>query len=91
MKNRDFRDLLNEFSVAEVRCLVIGGYAFSFHAMPRFTKDLDIWIDNSAENAIRVWTALGRFGAPLRSLAIEDFTSSDLIYRSVFHRSASTS
>lgn len=81
MKNRDFRDLLNEFCVAEARFLVVGGYAVSFHARPRFTKGLDIWVDSNAQNATRVWTALGPFGAPLRTLAAEDFTSADLIYQ----------
>lgn len=34
----DFRDLLNEFNAAGVRCLVVGATAVSYHAEPR-TKD----------------------------------------------------
>jgi len=39
----DFRDLLEEFDRAKVEYVLIGGYAFAFHAQPRATKDLDCW------------------------------------------------
>jgi hypothetical protein len=38
------------------------------HAVPRFTKDLDVWIDPSPENASRAMAALVQFGAPTQSL-----------------------
>ena len=41
---------------------------------PRFTKDLDLWVRASAENAPRVYAALARFGAPVRQLTAEDFS-----------------
>lgn len=37
----DFVDLLAAFADAEVRYLVIGGYAVGFHDRPRATKDRD--------------------------------------------------
>lgn len=40
--NSDFKDLLHEFSVAEVRYPIVGGYAVVHYARPRFTKDLDL-------------------------------------------------
>jgi len=33
---------------------------------PRFTKDLDLWVEASEQNAPRVFRALAEFGAPLR-------------------------
>lgn len=60
----DLKDLLGEFDAAEVRYLVIGGYAVSFHSAPRFTKDLDLWVEDSAENLERAEHALAKFGAP---------------------------
>lgn len=38
----DFRDLLNEFNAAGVRCLVVGASAVSYHAEPRHPKDPDL-------------------------------------------------
>jgi len=60
----DFRDLLSAFAREQVRYLLIGGYAVSFHGRPRFTKDIDLWIAGDAENLTRVHAALTLFGAP---------------------------
>jgi hypothetical protein len=38
--NPDFRDLFVAFDDVEVRYLVVSAYAVTFHARPRFTKDL---------------------------------------------------
>lgn len=50
---------------------------------PRFTKDLDVWIRNSPENAAKVYEALAEFGVPLQKdgLAPEDFTNEDITYQ----------
>jgi hypothetical protein len=61
---QDFVDLLTEFAVAEVRYLVIGGYAVGFHDRPRTTKDLDLLLEDTAENTERACQALSAFGAP---------------------------
>jgi hypothetical protein len=54
---KDQRDLLREFNANNVRFLIVGGYAFSFYTEPRATKDLDIFIDRSPENALRSATS----------------------------------
>ena len=48
----------------EVRYLVIGGLAFIYHARPRYTKDMDLWIDPSPGNVERANAALAEFGSP---------------------------
>jgi hypothetical protein len=40
--HQDFKELLSAFNAGQVRYLIVGGYAVSFHAQPRATKDLDI-------------------------------------------------
>jgi hypothetical protein len=79
--NRDFRDLFFEFNEAEVRYLVVGAYAVTFHSRPRYTKDLDIWVDSAPENAPRVWTALRAFGAPMERVAPEDFSKDGMVFQ----------
>jgi len=44
---------------------VIGGLAFIYHARPRYTKDMDLWIDPSPRNVRRANVALAEFGSPL--------------------------
>lgn len=61
---QDFEDLLELLSEHGVRYLIVGGLAFIYHAKPRFTKDIDLWIDPDPENVARANTALGEFGSP---------------------------
>lgn len=62
--NPDFRDLFAALNDAGARYLLVGGYAVAFHGQPRFTKDLDVWIEASIENVPRVFAALSIFSAP---------------------------
>jgi hypothetical protein len=77
----DFKELLSALNARQVKYLVVGGYAVSFHAQPRATRDLDILIKADAENGRAVFAALAQFGAPLEGLS-----SQDLIEPSSFHR-----
>ena len=61
---RDFEDLLMLMDKHNVRYLVVGGMAFIFHAKPRFTKDMDLWIDPAPDNVGRANAALSEFGSP---------------------------
>ncbi|MGH9739366.1 MAG: nucleotidyltransferase [Candidatus Acidiferrales bacterium] len=79
----DFKELLRAFNEKGAEYLIVGGYAVMKYTEPRFTKDLDVWIRNSAENAVKVYQALTEFGAPLTSdrLTPEDFASEDMTYQ----------
>jgi hypothetical protein len=78
---QEFKELLSILNDNEVKYLVVGGYAVSFHAQPRATKDLDILIKPDAENAIAVYKALARFGAPIEGLTPEDFIEKGKFFR----------
>ena len=43
--NSDFKDLLRCLNIARVKYLLVGGYAVMHYSEPRYTKDLDIWVD----------------------------------------------
>ena len=61
---QDFEDLLQMLGKRRVRYLIIGGLAFIYHAKPRYTKDMDLWIDPSRDNVKRANAALAEFGSP---------------------------
>jgi hypothetical protein len=63
--HQDFKELLSAFNAGRVKYLIVGGYAVSFHAQPRATKDLDILVGTDAENSRAVYAALAKFGAPV--------------------------
>jgi hypothetical protein len=79
--NRDFVEMLSALSDAGAEFLVIGAHAVAAHGFLRGTRDLDIWIRPTAENAQRVWRALVEFGAPLRNVTIEDLHTPELVYQ----------
>jgi hypothetical protein len=77
--NADFRDLFAALNGAGARYLLVGGYAVAFHAEPRFTKDLDVWVDVEGDNGDRVFRALGVFGAPLEGTTPQDFSRPEMV------------
>jgi hypothetical protein len=68
----DFLDLLRALLGADVRFLVVGAYAVGVHGRPRATKDLDVWVEASVDNAPKVIKGLIEFGAPLMGLTEAD-------------------
>lgn len=61
---RDFEDILALLAKHEVKYLIIGGLAFIYHALPRYTKDIDLWIEPEEQNVRRANEALTEFGSP---------------------------
>lgn len=82
-ENPHLTELLQRLSALKVEFLIVGGYAVMKYGEPRFTKDLDIWIRSTPENADRVYIALAEFGAPLDAdgLTVRDFASPGIIYQ----------
>jgi hypothetical protein len=79
MLSKDFKEFIELLNVHSVRYLVVGGYAVAFHGYPRYTKDLDVWIELSPENAENVINALEEFGFGSLGLKTDDFLESDQI------------
>ena len=71
----DFKEILSIFNEYEVKYLIVGAYAVMKYSEPRYTKDLDIWIEASEDNSKRVYAALREFGAPLSDMSEADFAS----------------
>ena len=79
--NPDYADMFRHLNARGARYLVVGAYAVVFHTEPRYTKDIDIWILPTPENARRVFDALAAFGAPLEGVVPEDFADPDIVYQ----------
>nr|MEE4268811.1 hypothetical protein [Candidatus Krumholzibacteria bacterium] len=79
--NRDFIELLAAFNAHAVEYLVVGAHALAAHGYVRATKDLDIWVRPSEENAPKVLAALVEFGAPLHDLTSEDLATGGTVFQ----------
>ena len=79
MLSKDFKEFIELLNAHSVRYLVVGGYAVAFHGYPRYTKDLDVWIELSPENADNVIKALEEFGFGSLGIKTDDFLEDDQI------------
>jgi hypothetical protein len=77
----DFKDLLRLLNQHQVMYLIVGGYAVMKYTEPFYTKDMDIWIDPSPENARRTYKALVEFGAPMADLTTQDLTPQHVVFQ----------
>jgi hypothetical protein len=69
----DFTDFLSEIANHRVKALIVGAFAVAFHAKPRFTKDLDIFVEATPENAAQLLQAIAAFGFGALDLTAKDF------------------
>jgi hypothetical protein len=72
--NKDFIEFIQLLNSNNVKYLIIGGYAVAFHGHPRYTKDIDVWIEPTEENADKLVKALTHFGFGGLGLKADDFT-----------------
>ncbi len=75
--NKDFKEFIELLNANNVKYLIVGGYAVGIHGYPRYTKDLDIWIFVSYENAENVLKSLKQFGFGSLGLQEDDFLKPD--------------
>src|SRR5260221_13521509 len=60
--NEDFAELFAMLNKHGVRYVIVGGYAFVFYVKTRYTKDLDLLVEPSHDNATRLIRAIDDFG-----------------------------
>jgi len=77
--NQDFKEFIQSLNDNQVNYLVIGGYAVALHGYPRYTKDIDIWVEMTPENAANMLKALDQFGFASLNLQAEDFLTPDQV------------
>jgi len=77
--NLDFKEFIQSLNANHVHYLVVGGYAVALHGHPRYTKDMDVWIEPSPDNAANTVKALDQFGFGALGLKASDFLVPDQI------------
>ncbi len=75
MKSRDYEEFIELLNQNGVRYLIIGAHAVAFHARPRATKDLDLLIDPTRENAERILESIREFLGTDLGLTLEDLST----------------
>lgn len=76
---KDFKEFIESLNRNSVRYLIVGSFALSYYAEPRYTKDIDILVDSTTANAERLMTAIRDFGFSDIELSSRDFLEPDQI------------
>ena len=73
MRSPDYEEFLESLNAHGVRYLIVGAHAVAFHGHPRATKDLDVFIEATHDNAERTLSAIREFfGGSDASLSVAD-------------------
>lgn len=81
MVSQDYEDLFKVLNAYHIKYLVVGAHAVIFYTKPRFTKDIDVWIPPELNDPKKVYEALKKYGAPLRSVSAKDFADKQMFYQ----------
>jgi hypothetical protein len=76
---KDLREFVELLNALNVRYMVVGAFAVAYHGYPRYTGDIDLFIDRSAENAKQIVNAIEQFGFGDLGLSAEDFFQEDQV------------
>ena len=76
---KDFKEFIELLNCNKVKYLVVGGFAVAFHAIVRFTKDIDIFVEASEENSKKIINVLKSFGFGDIGVTERDFQNTDQI------------
>ncbi len=71
--NQDFRDFLTALNTQDVKYLLVGGFSVILHGYSRTTGDMDIWVERSQENYVKLKKAFHQFGMPVFDMTEENF------------------
>jgi hypothetical protein len=77
--NQDFRDFILILNKHKVEYILVGGYAVILHGYRRTTGDLDIWVNKTKENYLRLIKVYREFG-----LHEDDMTEDNFLYNNKF-------
>ena len=75
--NDDFRDFIAALNKHKVDYLLVGGYAVILHGYRRTTGDMDIWVDPTERNHLKLLKAFRQFGLPASDITKENFLYND--------------
>lgn len=77
--NRDLREFVGLLNSHKVEFLVVGAHALAYHGLPRYTKDIDLFVAPRKGNADSVIRAIDEFGFASVGPSASDFLTPDIV------------
>lgn len=75
----DFKDFVKALNNQQVKYLLVGGYSVVLHGYARNTGDIDIWVNPTIDNYMKLVKSFHEFGMP-----IFDMTEKNFLYNEKF-------
>jgi hypothetical protein len=76
---KDSREFIALLNACGVRYVVVGGYAVVWHGHPRFTGDVDFFVERSEANAAALEQVITKFGFAGLGLTAKDFLEPETV------------
>jgi hypothetical protein len=76
--SEDFLDFIKALNKFEVRYILVGGYAVVLRGYSRSTGDMDVWVEPTADNFIKLQKAFAHFGMPTTAITQENFLGNEM-------------
>ncbi len=76
---KDLREFVALLNASRAKYVIVGGYAVAFHGRPRFTGDIDLFIESSIDNGERIVGALNTFGFEELNISAQDLSRDNLV------------
>jgi len=81
MFSKDFKEFIQLLNEHQVKYLIVGGYAVGVHGYPRYTGDIDVWIERSTDTSKKILKVLKDFGLDISEIRETDFLKEDNMFR----------
>lgn len=73
--SKDLREFVECLNSNAVEYLIVGALAVSWHGYPRYSADIDFFLNASPSNAARVLGAIREFGFGSLEISLDDLTA----------------
>lgn len=77
--SQDFNEFIQLLNDHEVEYLIVGDYAVILYGYPRYTGDMNFFINPTRTNAQKVVDVLHQFGFASLDISASDFTNPDMM------------
>lgn len=75
--SEDIQEFIQCFEDQEVEYLLVGGIAVILYGYERVTGDVDIWVNRTEDNFLKIEKAFHQFGMPLFGMTLERFLNTE--------------
>ncbi len=79
--NKDLKEFLSFLNAKNVDYIIVGGITVVYYGYPRYTGDIDIWVNKSESNAKKIIEVIKEFGFADFGLTVEDLTEDNMVFQ----------